>query len=161
MIGRRGLIAGGSAAAVAAAAVGLGGSALAEEDHGSSNQPNPKPPEPFPKPKKHCGLPPVKSAPKPIPGGIDSGDPNVGFIHWWLPGPDGSTTQILEIPGFGLDVDPSTITDFQGVSAFAVVAGTVRGSDGVDYDCEFDVRAMKGNYVGEDGQKRFGAFAFL
>lgn len=101
------------------------------------------------------------SAPKPIPGSVDSGDPNVGDIHWWLPGPVGLSTQILEIPGFGLDVDPSTITDFSGVSALAVVAGKAKSSDGEVFDCEFDVRAMKGKYVSEDGKTREGAFAFL
>lgn len=104
---------------------------------------------------------PVGPAPKPIPGGIDSGDPNVGFIHWWLPGPEGSSTPIIGIPGFGLDVDPSLITDFDGISAMAVVAGSVRGSDGVDYPCEFDVRAMKGRFVDVEGTTRTGAFAFL
>lgn len=104
---------------------------------------------------------PKGTAPKPIPGGIDTGDPNVGFIHWWLPGPDTASTPVLGLPGFGLDADPSTITDFEGVSAMAVVAGSVRGSDGVDYDCEFDLRAMKGKFIDADGNKRNGAFAFL
>jgi hypothetical protein len=85
----------------------------------------------------------------------------VGDIHWWLPGPTDASTPIIGLEGFGLDDDPSTITDFDGVSAFAVVAGKVKGTDGELYDCEFDVRAMKGAYVGEDGKKRHGAFAFL
>lgn len=106
-------------------------------------------------------MPPMMHAPKPIPGGVDSGDPNVGFIHWWLPGPETASTPILQIPGFGLDVDPSTITDFKGWSALAVLAGKVKGSDGVVYDCEYDVRALRGRYIAEDGKTRHGAFAFL
>lgn len=137
-LGRRSLIAGAGAAAVATTLGPTGRVGAA-----SSN------------------LLPKGSAPKPIPGGIDSGDPNVGFIHWWLPGPDGAATPIIGIPGMGLDVDPSTITDFEGVSAMAVVVGTVQGSDGITYDCEFDVRAMKGRYIDDGGNMRRGAFAFL
>lgn len=98
-------------------------------------------------------------APNPIPGGIDA--PPVGFIHWWLPGPEDATTPFIGIPGFGLDVDPSTMTDFDGFSAMAVVAGEAHGSDGNMYNCEFDVRVMAGRYRAEDGSMQQGAFAFL
>lgn len=155
-LGRRSLLAGGGAALVAASSAGFVQPAGAVGDE-KSPQPDPGGAKPAPK----TGLPTVRSAPRPIPGGVDSGDPNVGFIHWWLPGPEDKATPTLGIPGFGLDVDPSTITDFKGVSACAVVAGHARGTDGVLYDCEFDVRAMKGRYVGEDGVERYGAFAFL
>jgi hypothetical protein len=141
-MGRRSLIAGTGAVALSAALP----KAVAHADVGDRCD--------------HSSIP-KGSAPRPIPGGVDSGDANVGFIHWWLPGPEDAATQIIGIPGFGLDVDPSTITDFKGVSALAVVAGTVRGGDGEYYDCEFDVRAMKGQYVGEDGHTHHGAFAFL
>ena len=143
-IGRRSLIAGTGAVALTAALP----QAVAHADSDDRRDDD-------------CSLIPKGSAPKPIPGGVDSGDPNVGFIHWWLPGPETAATPILGIPGFGLDVDPSTITDFKGQSALAVIAGTVHGSDGVDYDCEIDLRAMKGRYVGEDGRTRKGAFAFV
>lgn len=146
-IGRRALLAGGGVAA-AAATMGFPTGAAAEG-----------PIQPKRRPGR--GLPAPSAAPEPIPGTVDSGDPNVGLIHWWLPGPTDASTPILEIPGFGLDVDPSTITNFKGVSALAVVAGKVKGTDGVLYDCEFDVRAMKGEYVAADGVKRTGAFAFM
>lgn len=146
-IGRRALIAGGGAAALAAtlpaSRVGADGGHHGHHGH------------------RGCAHIPNCAAPKPIPGGVDSGDPNVGFIHWWLPGPTDATSPILGLGGMGLDVDPSTITDFKGVSAMAIVAGTVRDQDGNPYDCEFDVRAMKGRYVAEDGHERSGAFAFL
>lgn len=135
--GRRGLLAG-AAAVTAGAAVSFGPSTASAS-----------------------GLLPKGSAPKPIPGGVDSGDPNVGFIHWWLPGPTDATTPVIGLGGFGLDVDPSTITDFDGVSAMAVVAGEVAGSDGQTFACEVDVRAMKGRFVDEAGVTRRGAFAFL
>lgn len=147
-IGRRALIAGGGAVALTAALpASKAGADFGKHGHHHHGH--------------ACDLIPKGAAPKPIPGGIDSEDENVGFIHWWLPGPTDATTPILGIPGFGLDVDPSTITDFEGVSALAVVAGTVRDGDGNPYDCEFDVRAMKGRYVGVDGVERKGAFAFL
>lgn len=148
-IGRRALIAGGGAVALTAA-LPASKAAADFDQHGHHGHHG-----------RGCAVIPKGAAPKPIPGGIDTGDPNVGFIHWWLPGPTDATTQILGLGGMGLDVDPSTITDFKGVSAFAVVAGTVRADEGNAFDCEFDVRAMKGRYVGVDGVERKGAFAFL
>lgn len=148
-IGRRALIAGGGAVALTAA-LPASKAAADFDQHGHHGHHGGR-----------CDLIPKGAAPKPIPGGVDSGDPNVGFINWWLPGPTDATTPILGLGGFGLDVDPSTITDFEGVSAMAVVAGTVRDGDGNPFDCEFDVRAMKGRYVGTDGVERKGAFAFL
>lgn len=146
--GRRKLIAGAGAAAIATTALARPAGAVDGK---------------APVLKKPDGgkMPAMMSAPRPIPGGVDSGAETVGFIHWWLPGPEGKPTQILEIPGFGLDVDPSTITDFKGKVALAVVAGKVKGSDGKVLDCEFDVRVMDGQYIAEDGKKRYGVFAFL
>lgn len=144
-LSRRGFLRNASLAAtagVAAGTVGTAGIAAAhpqDDDHGLTRIP-------------------VKGMPNPIPGGIDA--PPVGFIHWWLPGPEGSFTPILEIPGFGLDVDPSLITDFKGVQAYAVVAGEVDSTDGKQL-IEFDVRAMKGTYVDVNGDRQQGAFAFL
>lgn len=150
-IGRRALIAGGGAAALTTALssskVGAGDDHHGQHgDHGDHGG---------------CTHIPKGAAPKPIPGGVDTGDPNVGFIHWWLPGPTDAVSPILGLQGMGLDVDPSTITDFEGVSAMAIVAGTVRDGDGNPFDCEFDLRAMKGRYVGEDGVERTGAWAFV
>jgi hypothetical protein len=61
----------------------------------------------------------------------------------------------------GLDVEPSTLTDFRGFTAFAVLAGEAKASDGRTYACEFDVRVMEGDYIATDGSRQSGAFAFL
>ncbi len=97
--------------------------------------------------------------PKPIPGGIDA--PPVGFIHWYLPGPDGAATPILGLPGGGLDVEPSTMTDFRGTTAFAILVGDVEASDGRDYLLEMDVRVMEGEYLDANDEPFEAAFAFL
>lgn len=102
------------------------------------------------------------SAPKPIPPTVDGGaDAPFDFIHWLLPGPEGKPTQILGLPAFGLDVDPSLMTDYKGFTTYAVLAGSARGSDGNDYDVELDVRVMDGTYVGEDGETHEGTFGFF
>ena len=88
-------------------------------------------------------------APLPIPGGED--DPLVGFIHWFLPGPQGR----------GLDVEPSLITNFTGFTAFTLLAGQAEGSDGKTYDVHSDLRVMQGEYVTEDGSHHQGTFAFV
>jgi hypothetical protein len=94
------------------------------------------------------------------PGGEPAPDP-FREIHWLLPGPEGATTQILELPAFGLDADPSMITDYKGFTAYAVLAGEAYGGDGEKYDCEFDVRVMQGEYIGEDGKHHHGTFGFF
>lgn len=105
---------------------------------------------------------PTGSAPNPIPVTVDGGAVKpFDQIHWLLPGPDGSTTPFIGLPGFGLDVDPATITDYRGYTAYAVIAGTAKGSDGEMYNCEFDVRVMQGNYVGEDAKRHHGTFGFF
>lgn len=106
---------------------------------------------------------PKKAAPKPIvyvDGPLGLPDP-FNFIHWALPGPLGAMTQILELPAFGLDIDPSLITDFTGFTAYGVLAGKAFSSEGEEFDCELDVRAMDGHYVGEDGLQHRGTFGFF
>jgi hypothetical protein len=98
--------------------------------------------------------------PSPLPGGIDASPP-VGFIHGFVPGPEGSSTPFAGLPGMGLDVEPSTFTNFKGFTAFAVLSGQATGSDGKIYNVEFDVRAMEGEYVAEDGSHRRGTFGFF
>jgi hypothetical protein len=96
-------------------------------------------------------------APKPIPGGIDVPP----LIHIFVPGPE---TITLPFTGFtlqGLHVEPSTITDFQGVTAQAYHVGTATGSDGLTYNLETDVRVYEGEYVAEDGSRREGTFAHM
>ena len=92
-------------------------------------------------------------------------DPNLpapfDSLHWTLPGPEGLATQKIGIPAFGPDTDPNTIGDFDGFTAYAVVAGEATGGDGEPFDCEFDVRVMQGRYVAEDGERYTGTFAFL
>lgn len=82
-------------------------------------------------------------------------------MDFFLPGPTDATTPFLDLPGEGLDVEPSTITDFRGRTAFAVVSGQAHGNDGTRYNVEFDVRVMEGRYVADDGSRRDGAFAFF
>ena len=104
---------------------------------------------------------PADPLPEPIPGSVPSGDPNVGDIHWWLPGPVGAVTPIIGLEAFGLDVDPSLMTDFEGFQAFAVVSGTTTRSDGSTHPTEFDVRVFQGNYVAADGKTYYGTFGFF
>ena len=98
--------------------------------------------------------------PSPIPGGIDA-PPPVGFIHGFVPGPESSSTPFAGLPGMGLDVEPSTLTNFKGFTVFAVLSGQATGSDGKSYNVEFDVRVMEGEYVAEDGSHQRGTFGFF
>ncbi len=100
----------------------------------------------------------VQPAPIPIPGGLEASPGNV--IHVFAPG-DPSVT--LPFTGFalgGFDVEPGTITDFNGRSAVAFHVGTATASDGKTYDLETDMRAFEGEYV-VDGQRYWGQFAFV
>jgi hypothetical protein len=89
------------------------------------------------------------SQPRPIPGGFDENFnlvPSDPFIHV-LP------------PYYGLEM--STITDFHGVLAGGEVQGRARGSDGVTYGFDADMRFMRGTYIGLDGRRRLGSFGFV
>jgi hypothetical protein len=88
-------------------------------------------------------------APSPIPGGED--DPLLGFIHWFLPGPQ----------GMGLDVEPSLITNYTGFTAFTLLDGRAKDSDGKTYDVHSDLRVMAGEYIAEDGSHHQGTFGFF
>jgi hypothetical protein len=105
------------------------------------------------------GLPRVLPAPKPIPGGIAL--PNGTTIHVFPPGPPDVTLPFSGLTLAGLDVEPSLITDYKGVTALAYHAGTATGSDGKRYNLETDMRAMSGTYVATDGTRRHGLFAFI
>jgi hypothetical protein len=86
----------------------------------------------------------------------------VGAVHgWFVPGPEGTSTPIIGIPGLGLDVEPSTMTNFKGFTAFAILAGQAEGSDGKTYNLESDLRVMEGEYVVEDGSHHQGTFMFF
>jgi hypothetical protein len=98
-------------------------------------------------------------APLPIPGGGEA--PGGTFTHLFLPGPEDAVTPFFRIPGMGLDVEPSTMTNFKGFTAFAVLAGQAEGSDGKTYNVESDLRVMEGEYVAEDGSRHQGTFTFF
>src|SRR5436190_23655952 len=76
--------------------------------------------------------------PVPIPGGFDLGGGNV--IHVYAPGPaDAGLT--------GVDSEPSTITNFNGLAGYALFAGSAVDADGNPYDAVLDMRVMEGEYV--------------
>jgi hypothetical protein len=104
-------------------------------------------------------LPRVLPAPKPIPGGIELPDGTV--IHVFAPGPPDITLPFTGVQLQGLDVEPSLITDYRGVTALAFHVGTATGSDGKRYDLETDMRAMEGTYIAENGTRQHGLFAFI
>ena len=101
---------------------------------------------------------PGRPAPNPIPGGIELAP---GFvIHVWGAGDPSVTLPFTGITLQGFDVEPSTITDFNGASALAYHVGTARASDGTTYNLETDIRAFEGDYV-VDGDVHHGAFALI
>ena len=81
------------------------------------------------------------------PGGIELA-PGV-VIHVFAPGDPGVTLPFTGITLQGVDVEPSTITDFHGSSAVAYHVGTARASDGKTYNVETDIRAFEGEYIVE------------
>jgi hypothetical protein len=94
-------------------------------------------------------------APKPILGGFNAPP----LIHEFLPGPEDITLPFTLITLQGLHVEPSTITDFKGVTALAYHVGTATGNDGLTYNLETDIRVIDGEYVAEDGSQHKGTFA--
>ena len=96
-------------------------------------------------------------APKPIPGGTEF--PPFPLIHELFPGPETITLPFTLVTLQGLNVEPSTITDFHGVTVLAYHVGTATGNDGTKYNLETDIRVMKGEYIAENGERREGTFA--
>ncbi len=95
---------------------------------------------------------PGPGVPNPIPGGLELGGM---LFHVKFPG--------LAQP---IDDDPATITDFNGVAAYAVISGMgnrTQLSTGETASLPFDVdmRFMKGVFVGIDGRVHTGAFGYL
>jgi len=88
--------------------------------------------------------------PVPIPGGIDIPP----LIHVFAPGP-------TDLGLMGEDVDPSTITNFNGLAAYAVFAGGATDADGNAYDAVLDMRVFDGVYRSADGTTHRGAFGFI
>jgi hypothetical protein len=132
LVGTAGVVAGGALAASNAQL------AFADDDHGS-----------------HAVVPP----PKPIPGGLQI--PGGPFIHVFLPGPTSVTLPFSGLQLMGLNVEPSTITDFSGSAAVAMLVGSATGSDGKHYNLETDLRFYEGTYVAENGARHEGTFGFI
>jgi hypothetical protein len=97
--------------------------------------------------------------PEPIPGGIELAPGQL--IHVWAPGPADLTLPFTGAIPQGLDVEPTTIKDFDGFSAVAYHVGTANGRDGSQYDLETDVRAFQGTYIDRTGRAHFGTFGFV
>jgi hypothetical protein len=98
------------------------------------------------------------AVPRPIEGGLPLPDQT---LHVFAPGPP---TITLPFTGFtlgGLDVETSTITDFNGFAAIAFHVGEARGNDGRTYNLETDMRAFEGEFIAEDGSKHYGTFGFV
>ena len=93
--------------------------------------------------------------PLPIPGGsiFDVGLP---LLHVFAPGPP--------LLGYqGINVEPSTITNFKGLSMITedyTLSATARGSDGSKYLLGTDMRVMKGTYRTATGDHE-GTFCFI
>jgi hypothetical protein len=104
--------------------------------------------------------PHVLPAPKPIPGGAFE-LPGGGVAHVFAPGPPEVTLPFSGAPLGGLDVEPSVITDYSGVTALAYHVGTAVGHDGTRYNLETDMRAFQGTYIAANGERRRGSFGFV
>jgi hypothetical protein len=104
----------------------------------------------------------VVPLPEPIPGGLPVGLPApYDLIHIFLPGPPTVTLPFSGLQLQGFDVEPTTITDFEGMTAMAFLTGAVEGSDGLERGLEVDLRVSEGEYVSADGSRERGAFAMI
>jgi hypothetical protein len=92
---------------------------------------------------------PAAGEPVPIPGGLIP-----GLAHVWAPGPP-------EVGFQGVDVEPNTITNFNGFTAIAFLLGPATGSDGETYDQSHDMRVMRGTFVDSEGRHQHGTFVFI
>jgi len=86
----------------------------------------------------------ANAEPVPIPGGA----------HIFAPGP-------RSLGLMGLHVEPSSISDFQGVVALAYLSGSATDGDSHRYDLAVDLRIMSGDYLAADGSAQTGTFAFI
>jgi hypothetical protein len=96
--------------------------------------------------------------PNPIPGGLELAPGLV--IHVFGPGDPAVTLPFTGINLQGFNVEPGTITDFDGSTAVAYHVGSARGSNGVTYGLETDIRAFEGDYV-VNGETHHGSFALV
>jgi hypothetical protein len=77
--------------------------------------------------------------PVPVPGGA----------HIFAPGPG------------SLQVNPSSIGDFDGTVALAYLKGRAKGGDGHRFLMGNDMRLMTGTYLAADGSRHLGSFVFI
>jgi hypothetical protein len=100
--------------------------------------------------------------PEPIPGGLPIGlPPPYDLIHLFLPGDPNITLPFSGLQLMGEDVEPTTITHFDGETAMAYLIGSATGSDGVEYGLEVDLRISEGEFVDADGNHHRGTFGML
>jgi hypothetical protein len=95
--------------------------------------------------------------PVPIPGGIETGlaPPYGPVLHVFAPGP-------TDLGFMGVDVEPNTITNFDGFTAMGHFNGTVRDEDGNLYDLGLSgIRVFQGDYRSADGVTHHGTFVFV
>jgi hypothetical protein len=79
--------------------------------------------------------------------------PVPGASHLFAPGPRRLGLQ-------GIQVNASSIGDFDGTVAIAYLRGRATGSDGQRFLMLNDMRIMKGTYLAADGSQHFGTFVF-
>ena len=63
--------------------------------------------------------------------------------------------------GLNLQVDPSSILDFDGTVALAYLLGTATDGEGRTYRMISDMRVMRGDYIATDGTRKSGTFGFI
>ena len=104
------------------------------------------------------GVAEAKGSAGPVP--IPHGTPALGGAYRLFgPTPDGSFDPI--------DAEPSTVGDFNGFVGLTYVSGMVTRTNTVTHDVQrlpfigSDMRFMKGDYRGTDGQVHQGAFALI
>ena len=95
---------------------------------------------------------PPSIAPVPLPGGDVV--PPLGLIHVFFPGP-------TSIGDDGIDIEPSTITNFKGFTGVAMLAGTATDGNGNQFSLATDIRVFQGEYESADGQRRHGTFVLI
>ena len=93
---------------------------------------------------------PPSIAPVPIPGG-DVVPPLGGMIHFFFPGP-------TSIGNDGIDIEPSSLTNFKGFTGVAMLAGTATDANGKSFTLMSDIRVFQGEYVSADGKHHHGTF---
>jgi hypothetical protein len=76
------------------------------------------------------------------------------MLHAFFPGP-------VSIGDDGFDIEPSTITNFKGFTAVAMLAGTATDDKGNSFTLMSDIRVFQGEYVSADGRRHHGTFVLI